>query len=381
MPHSSTYHIGLQYADKHELELAVAENHRQLYALNTLVIGGEVFHGEGISWTNAGPRYPGIVMFPELNHENAGAEIDRIMDHYRSHPPMDAGYWSLDPAQPADISVKLLARGWQTGWQSCWMAKDGAASNINEERIEGIDIIADNSRVIDAVPGLPYSADSAYSSLQLLIQHPERAQRFLALQNGNIIGQCLLFFSTGPYGIAGMYNVGVIPQARRKGIGNAIVIAACNFAHEKGYRFVMLNANSDGRPVYEKAGFTVTGYGSTWWLMGKNYITHKPSKEQIGLAEAIGTGNLNALDQLLREHRLADLHSPMTNKMSWVQLAVQFQQKEAAEWLLAQGAPWTALDAWDLGWKDRAAALLADNREEIRRRYFEWGGTLPHIAA
>jgi len=63
-----------------------------------------------------------------------------------------------------------------------------------------------------------------------------------------------------------------------------------------------------------------------------------------------------------------------------MQLAVHCRQLSAAEWLLNGGANYTALDAWDLGWKDRARQLLQHKPGHIDRLYGE-GATLLHIAA
>lgn len=372
---------GLQHATNNDLEQAAAENHRQLFSLNAIALGGEVCQGEGISWTYCGPANASAIMFPSLTTQNAGEQLDRIMNDYRRNPPQGAGYWSLYPPQPKDIGIRLLARGWQAGWQPCWMAKDMQLANISRTNIAGLQILADNNIMLHEVKDLPYSEDSAYMSGTLLKKYPDRAQRFIAFRDEKIVAQCCLFFSTGPFGIAGMYNVGVIPEERGKGIAKAIVLAACDHACKKGYRYVMLNANGQGRPVYEKTGFDFISYGITWWLMNDGYIRNPPSSKQIRFAEAIGMGDITVLEEIGHQLTAEDLNTPMANKMAWMQLAVHCHQPASAEWLITQGLNYTALDAWDLGWKEKAAALLPTDPEEVNRRYYDWGATLLHVAA
>jgi hypothetical protein len=76
-----------------------------------------------------------------------------------------------------------------------------------------------------------------------------------------------------------------------------------------------------------------------------------------------------------------DLETPITNGMTLMQVAVHFKQYGSVQWLSDHGLPITILDAWDIGWKDRAAKMLADNPQEVNRLYEEGELTLLHQAA
>ncbi len=134
----------------------------------------------------------------------------------------------------------------------------------------GLELRAANDIPVQGVKDLPYAENGGAISDALLRVHPEKIQRFIAFLDGAIVGQCCLFFTTGPLGIAGMYNVGVLPSLQKQGIGKAIVTAACQYAKGRGYRYVMLNANHIGRRTYEQVGFRFISYGCTWWLTNKN---------------------------------------------------------------------------------------------------------------
>jgi hypothetical protein len=71
----------------------------------------------------------------------------------------------------------------------------------------------------------------------------------------------------------------------------------------------------------------------------------------------------------------------LTNGMSLIQLAVQCRQPLAAAWLVERGSGYTALDAWDLGWKDRARELLGSDRRQIQQLYGKEAKSLLHVAA
>ncbi len=371
----------LMQADSAQLEQAAADNHRQLFHLNAVVKGGEVRSATGLTWTYTGKGNGAEIVFPLLNEDTADVVLDQLMEYYRSHIPNGVGCWSLAPAQPADLGIRLLARGFQPGWQPCWMALDLQRLPEDYTVPAGLQITADNNTSIAGISGMPYGDDNGYMSGPLLQAFPEKAQRFIAVLNHTIVGQTCLFLTAGPLGNAGIYNVGVLPAYRKRGIGKALVHAACAYAREKGYTYATLNANDMGRPVYLQLGFRIIGYGLTWWLMGQRFVTHPHAPILVKLAEATGRGDMASLEAISNQLSTEVLNTTLINKMSLVQLAAHFKQPTAAKWLVSKGAHYSALDAWDLGWRLQAAELLARNPQEINRLYYDWNGTLLHVAA
>jgi GNAT superfamily N-acetyltransferase len=374
---SSDYN-SLQQATRQQLLDATAFNHRELFCMNAKVVSGEVYTVNGVCYTHAGSRNESMIAFPQLTAQNAGTTLDTIMAYYLSHPPMGVGCWSLDPAQPADLGVKLLARGFQPGWRPQWMSLDLAFIPTDYPVPKYLEIKADNNTPIHQVKELPYASlkDSGVNQA-VLNAFPHHTQRFIAVLNGRIVGQSAVLLAAG---VAGIYNVGVVPNERDQGIGKAIVLAACAYAKEKGYHYAVLNAT--GRRMYEKAGFEWMGDGWTWWLKTVRLLNNPPSAEQVALAEAIGTGKgIDDIDIGSASDDNSLLHQPLTNGMSLMQLAVHCQQPVSAEWLVKQGVSYTVLDAWDLGWQERAAELLTQNPGLINMQYGDRKATLLHLAA
>ncbi|MDX1665458.1 MAG: GNAT family N-acetyltransferase, partial [Candidatus Promineifilaceae bacterium] len=77
-------------------------------------------------------------------------------------------------------------------------------------------------------------------------------QHYLALLNGEPVSWASVFYATG---VAGIYAVGTVPQARRQGIGSAITIRALLDARERGYRIGVLQSSQMGYNVYRQLGF------------------------------------------------------------------------------------------------------------------------------
>ena len=56
-------------------------------------------------------------------------------------------------------------------------------------------------------------------------------------------------------GVAGIYAVATLPEARRKGIGRMMSMRALLDARQQGYRVGVLQASAMGYPVYKQIGF------------------------------------------------------------------------------------------------------------------------------
>jgi GNAT superfamily N-acetyltransferase len=366
-------------ATSEQLEQAVAYNHQELFRQEAIALGGDIIRSEGLFYTTGTAHSASMIAFPELTRASAGHELDALVSFYLRHPPGGAGCWSLDPSRPADLGVRLLARGFQPGWRPHWMALELSQIQTQQAFPNGLTIVRDNDRSLTAVPNLPYSrvvvpraADAAF---------PGQWARFVASIRGKVVGQSVVFLTTGEWGVAGVYHVGVVPRARNKGIGKAVTLAACHYAQELGYRYAVLNSTEIGRPTYRQLGFRSVGEGWTWWLTIERLLAHPPGAAEVRLAEAVGRGDEAELAALRRDNGAYDLNRLLTNGMSLIQLAVHCRQTFAASWLVEGGSGYTALDAWDLGWKDRARKLLRSDGRQIQQLYGTEEKNLLHVAA
>jgi len=374
----------LQVADPSRLEQAAAFNHRELFKKEALTLGGSFFDIEGLCWTSGNAQSPSMVAFPQLREENAGRQLDDLMAWYRVHPPKGAGCWSLDPPSPPDLGVRLLARGFQPGWKPRWMSLDLGQVRTDHSFPRGLTIAADNQASLTGIKNLPYA--QVIVPAAATIDMPGQWTRFIATLHGKVVGHSVVFLTTGELGAAGIYHVGVVPRHRKKGIGKAITLAACLYARDKGYRYAVLNSTGAGQRTYEQLGFTVIRDGQTWWLITDRYITRPPSSSDVQLAEAVGRGDRLSLDalrpQLEKTAGLSRyLNRELSSGLTLMELAVHCRQPSAAEWLVDIGADYTVLDAWDLGWQDRARQLLQKDPGSVNKIYGEWNKTLLHFAA
>jgi len=80
----------------------------------------------------------------------------------------------------------------------------------------------------------------------------DNAATFLAELEGKPVGIAMTIVS---HGVAGVYWVGTLAEARGRGIGEAVTTAAVNAGLDLGGEIVSLQASPMGEPVYRRMGF------------------------------------------------------------------------------------------------------------------------------
>jgi GNAT superfamily N-acetyltransferase len=84
------------------------------------------------------------------------------------------------------------------------------------------------------------------------IGHGYPLHHFLGRLDGAPVATATLL-PTG--GIAGIHDVSTVPEARRRGIGTAMTLAALRAGRALGYEIAFLQPSAMGRPIYERIGF------------------------------------------------------------------------------------------------------------------------------
>lgn len=369
---------------REQLLRAVANNHRRWMMHGARAAGGEILREGGTMWMYThGPFAEVVIPFPRLSRAKAGEQLDVILQYCRRHQPLrHVGCWSLDPPRPRDLGARLVARGFEWGWQPHWMWLELRRLRGDHPAPPGLRVESIEDEGVWEVEELPYYRPEAAAHLRAMIRaRPRRMWHFAAWLDGRPVGHSILYLTTGRLGVAGIYSCGVVPAARGQGIGTAVTRAACRQAEALGCRHALLNATGMGEPVYRRLGFESIGYGLTWWLHQERLEASPPTKHQIDFTEAVGRGDVAALETLGHGMSRAVLEAPLASGMTPMALAVQARQPAAAEWLVRHGVTLDLLTAWDLGWKDRVRQMLAESPALANQRQGGWQVTPLHIAA
>jgi predicted N-acetyltransferase YhbS len=355
---------------------ALSLNVQACYERLTQAGGGEIVREGGIMAAD------GHMTIASVDPLQIGDHLDRILDWYRGRRlEREAICWYLHPAPPGDLEARLFARGFALNWQPHWMWCDLRSLHSSDDPPSPFDIqVVENEPVwhMDDLPN--YDPQEAPVLAALHRAYPQHAPSLIAFQNHQVVGRCMLTITTGAWGIAGLFAMGVVPSARRQGIGTALARTACTLAQQMGCHHVVLNATPMGEPVYRRVGFQSMGYGHTWLLPAQTLATSAPTKDQVRFLEAVGRGDLLILADTGK--RLAErvLHEPLSSGLTPLDIAVRCHQPESAAWLVEHGVPLDLLSAWDLGWKEQIPRLLAEQPELVNLKQGEWHAAALQIA-
>ena len=124
--------------------------------------------------------------------------------------------------------------------------------DVNEDQTIVDDFRIDGVRDAKALRvWLSFYSVFEFEMFEVLIQSPS-VRLYVGRINGKPVGASMMFFSSG---VAGLYQVQVPQEYRRRGIGTAMTLEPMREARQAGYKIAVLQASKMGEPVYRKIGF------------------------------------------------------------------------------------------------------------------------------
>jgi hypothetical protein len=135
-----------------------------------------------------------------------------------------------------------------------------------------------------------------------------------------------------------------------------------------------------GQPGYERLGYTAIKDGVTW-TFGDEAQSRPPATEaERLLAEKIATGDVAGLSEFVPSLPPDAMNATLASGFTATGLAGALGRHAVAEWLVAHGGALTVLTAWELGWKDRARALLKESPGRVNELHGKYSASLLHEA-
>ncbi|MGN6486074.1 MAG: GNAT family N-acetyltransferase, partial [Thermomicrobiales bacterium] len=324
-------------------------------------VAARLWHVGGLQVTRTGRS--GVIMasdpaaspLPDL-----APALDRVLGWLRTRGSGDVLAWAATPRP--DLEIALLARGARDSFAPHWMWKPldrPIPAFTPPSHIEiRLATPADRADIL-ANTGIPYlDADQLTTMLALGEQSATGgpvvrvviARESGILRRSRVIGVGAVNLDARE-AAANLFNLGVDPDARGRGIGTALTLAALAVARQDGAVGLGLNATPDGERVYRKLGFRTIGAGQTWFLSAAR-LRHLPDAATIAFAEALAQGDLAMLDPGLADPPM------LPNGESPVVFAARFVASGRADavirWLIRRGATPDIVALWTVGLRDEA---------------------------
>jgi ribosomal protein S18 acetylase RimI-like enzyme len=225
--------------------------------------GAELYADAKLVWIYTGigsPLFNGVVR-ANLNRHGVKVVADalRVRIATRGAPC----FWWIGPRSKPDDIRELLgqhglkaagsAPGMALALESLERAREPIAG-FELRKVEGAQMRALWGRIAAQGSGFPAAAVDALEALEPTIDDARYAaqRRYLGLLEGTLVACSALVIEAG---VAGVYAVATLPQARRRGIGRAMTLLPLLEARELGCRVGVLQSSSAGRSLYESLGF------------------------------------------------------------------------------------------------------------------------------
>ena len=241
---------------------------------------GELHEQDGVLWIETPIRslpYNAVVR-THLKGDETNSTLDRLLARYRGRG-VDF-LWLVHPtATPSDLGERLVARGLRpvehaTGMSlelSEWVASEPAA---RVEEVTDDAGLATYGSLIMRYWEIPPQEQALVSDLNSYWSRGRtRGHRFVAFSDDDVpLGKGYLSLE-GPPGVAGIFGMSVLPEARGRGVGNAMTVAMLNRAKAAGCIRAVLHSSERAVDLYRRAGFVprcpLTAYAtSALWSEG-----------------------------------------------------------------------------------------------------------------
>jgi GNAT superfamily N-acetyltransferase len=200
------------------------------------------------------------VLRTQLTPDNVDEVIEETLAHFKAKSATMFSWWAEPGTQPTNLGQYLVAHGLTYTDGGPGMAVDLLALNEDVTAPSGLTIehVGDAGTLEKWVHaatmgfGLPDTSESACFDLFLGLGFDLPLRNYLGLLNGGPVATAQLFLAAG---VAGIYWVATVSEARRRGVGAAMTLAPLCEARAMGYRIGILQASPMGLEVYRRLGF------------------------------------------------------------------------------------------------------------------------------
>jgi GNAT superfamily N-acetyltransferase len=222
---------------------------------------GEVQRTGSVCWTYTGVPYFNRVVSGQLDRTRIDDEVHRIVEAFRARRA--AVTWLVGPSsRPLDLGQRLEVSGFSNvgRWKGMAHSLDRldivpmTRTGATTRPVDGPESLEDWVRVVGQSFGLPKRAREFLSRYfcERDLNGDSPWRHSVAYVSGNPVAASTLFMHRG---VAGIYLVACLPDARQRGLGTMMTWLALRHAKRLGNELAVLHATRDGERIYERLGF------------------------------------------------------------------------------------------------------------------------------
>jgi predicted N-acetyltransferase YhbS len=262
MAQSSDGRDVVQGLDEPRLVAAMEENAALALCEFALGAGGESYQGPEMTRYISGLQiafFNGVIA-ARLDPSQIDASITAALAPFQARNlPLT---WMVGPGtQPQDLGQRLVAHGLELAGESPWMAIDISAvaprqliPDVTFIPVTTIEQVAWFAHVSAVSFGVPPEVEPSFQRIaaHVCLTSDQHWLLHLALLDGAPVATCMTYLQSG---VAGLYTIATLPEARNRGIAGELTRDALLNAQERGYHVAALQASRMGYPVYQRLGF------------------------------------------------------------------------------------------------------------------------------
>jgi GNAT superfamily N-acetyltransferase len=225
--------------------------------------GSTLYTTSDVVWFYTGIQFPLFngVLYAKLKPTGVKAVIDSLQAKI-DEQGASALWWISPQSKPDNLGSLLEQQGLKPAGETPGMAidlvllenKPETITNFTIRKVGSMEMQALWARIAAIGTGFSDIATEEMVRLEETLSDPQyKAQhRYIGFLNDTPVATSALVLDSG---VAGIYAVATIPEARRKGIGRFMTLIPLLEAKQIGYRVGILQASSMGYQIYKKIGF------------------------------------------------------------------------------------------------------------------------------
>jgi ribosomal protein S18 acetylase RimI-like enzyme len=240
------------------VHLNLIDSSRQLFELDP---GAVIESEDGWLFGAGSPSHPVISNAAFRRNDDVSAEelVSRAKDFFHARGRGFSTWIRGEESEDLDLSAAALGAGLQLVYEMPEMVLGSPVEEPNLPAGTELRQLSEAGQADDywkvaassyTSIGFPPEVFGSYTNNAGLLA--ENVAAFIAYLDGEPVSIAMTIVS---HGIAGIYWVGSLEQARGKGLGRAVTAAATNAGFKLGAEIASLQASPMGKPIYEAMGY------------------------------------------------------------------------------------------------------------------------------